>query len=191
MRITLIRHAKVLSNNQRIYPNEMGRWLDEYDLAEIETTLPKDNSLKEIIENSRIFCCSRLIRSRTSLGLYNKAPYTIKDIFNEIELPYPDKRGFIKLSPIVWRVIFRVAWFFGYSKNSESIKEAESRAEKALNLLIQIAEENDSDIVLVGHAILNRFISKELKKRNWATIKQLQNNNWGYGVFQSPDIAKE
>jgi len=190
MKIILIRHAKVLVSKKMIYPNEMGEWLENYDLSEIEIILPKDNYLKKIIEDSQIIFCSELQRSSNSLKLYGRTPYAKNKIFNEMSLPYPNIKGFIQLSPFIWRVLFRIMWLFGYSNNGISVKNEKIRAKKSANILIDTAQKNNCDVVFLGHGILNRFIAKELNNQNWISIKKLKNNNWDYGIFQSP-IIKE
>ena len=190
MKIILIRHAQVLFNKKTIYPNEMENWLEEYDMAEINSYLPYDKELKNIIDNN-IVLTSSLKRSALSLKLYGHTPDKIDKIFNEVSLPYPNWQGFIRLSPIKWRVLFRILWFFGYSKNSESINDARIRAKKAAHLLINTFENDEKNIVLLGHGILNRLIAKELKREGLKTIKKLNNNNWGYGIFELKTIDKK
>lgn len=182
MKIVIVRHAKVLFNKQKIYPNEMGKWLNQYNIDEISEEIPGDKSFRIVMDKSEIFLCSSMPRSLASLELYGKTSNHIDKVFDEVSLPYPNKRGFFKLSPPLWRIVFRIAWLFGYSQNSESIKDAKLRAKKATTLLIESSK--NGNVTLLGHGIMNRLIVKELEREKWKTLKKFNSNNWGYGVFE-------
>jgi broad specificity phosphatase PhoE len=51
----------------------------------------------------------------------------------------------------------------GYSRNSESFKEAKSRASEAVEKLLEIAKEYEN-VLFVGHDVYNRILSKESSK---------------------------
>lgn len=112
----------------------------------------------------------------------------IKDItlshshFNEAGLPNAHWRT-IKLSPMIWAVIFRILWLFGYANNSESFKDAKIRAKASAQKLIYLAEEHKS-VLFVGHGIYNKLLAKELKSIGWTGPRNPGSKHWHYGVYK-------
>ncbi len=89
----------------------------------------------------------------------------------------------LKLSPNIWLIIFRILWFFGYSRNCESYKDIKQRAKKASSKLIKLSKEHDK-IILFGHGVFNRLILKEMISKGWKNTKKLESKNWGYGILE-------
>jgi len=162
--IILLRHSKVDIKNKNIYANELKNYIKEYNSSNI--ILPSSNKIATTYQKNNILVCSNLKRSlETSNKVFNKKPNYINKLFNEAELPYPNKK-ILKLPVGLWLIIFRILWFFGYSKNSKSYKETKIRAKKSAQLLIKISKKHNKDVILIGHGIMNRLIKKELKKKN-------------------------
>jgi len=72
----------------------------------------------------------------------------------------------------------------GYAPNSESYSQAKLRAKKCADQLIEIAKEKDS-VILIGHGVLNRLISKELRARNWQGSSKAKSKYWQFSVYQN------
>ncbi len=183
MKITLIRHAEVdISKNTFVYANELRKWLDIYNNAEIKEHFISKNEITKIFEDSHQIICSELKRSSDSVLLYRKK-VDIKDmLFNEADLPYANW-ALIKLPLIAWAFLFRLMWLFGYKKNGESLKEAKLRAIKATDLLVKVSQKN-TNVTLLGHGLMNKLIAKELVSRGWISQKKMGTNNWDYGIFE-------
>ncbi|MEJ1368984.1 MAG: hypothetical protein RPU35_12395 [Candidatus Sedimenticola sp. (ex Thyasira tokunagai)] len=103
-------------------------------------------------------------------------------IFNEAGLPTANWQA-IKLSPKIWAVAFRILWLLGYSKSSESFREAKLRASEAVERLIEIALESES-VVFVGHGVYNRILANELRSRGWSGPKNPGSKYWAFGVYE-------
>ena len=84
-----------------------------------------------------------------------------------------------------WLVIFRIAWFCGYSRNTESSSEAAMRANVAADRLIDMARVHDS-VFVVGHGIMTTLIARRLLRAGWCGPKRPVNTYWGYLVYRSP-----
>lgn len=182
-RIILLRHGEVdISNYKSISSTEFGKWIIQYDNADIKSSFLKKEEVREVLDDADILICSKLKRSAQSLGIFNKVAFETSDIFNEAQLPYFNS-SLLKLSPKVWLVFFRILWFFGYSGNSESYKNTKKRANIAAKKLIQLVQENNT-IVLVGHGIMNKLIQKELILLNCMESKKSQGKNWDYSILE-------
>lgn len=190
MKIVLIRHAEVdIIRDVPIYALEMGEWIDTYNNTRIKSNIPSKNEIDEILKNSDRLCCSGLRRSSDSLALLGKTADEQDTLFDEVGTPYADWRG-VKLYPDIWLVLFRVAWFVGYTNRSESFKESKSRAKKATNKLIELCE-NNATVTLLGHGIMNKLIARELLKIGWKKRGKFGIKNWSYGIFEMKNINND
>lgn len=135
------------------------------------------------VQGSQFVVCSHLPRSIESAKALGFSDIHLQDsLFGEATIPH-FSRSSLCLPVGVWVVVLRVLWFFGFSKNGESFKQAKSRARLAAEKLIALAQTHH-DVLLVGHGFLNHFIAKELKKQGWQMSSKLGNGYWEYGVFK-------
>ena len=182
-KIILLRHGEVeIENYKYISANQFGKWIVKYNNADIKSLISSKDEMKDLLNSADILICSNLKRSVQSVEIFDKTPFKTDDIFNEAELPYSNW-NLLKLNPKVWLIFFRILWLFGYSKNSESYKEAKQRAKSATEKLIALSSQ-DKTVILVGHGVMNKLIQKELVALQWIESKKLQNKNWCYGVFE-------
>lgn len=184
MEIILIRHGKpIIPSLRKISPFMFNEWVGSYNASGLcSTSLPTEESLK-IASKCKVIVCSELPRSIESAKALDENKITLKSsIFNEAGLPIPSWR-FPSLSPKAWAVFFRILWFFGYSRNSESFKEAKSRAAKAANILKELAEVNTS-VLFVGHGVYNRIVANELNATGWVGPKSPGSKDWSHGVYK-------
>jgi hypothetical protein len=108
----------------------------------------------------------------------------IEEVFCEADLPY-GHWNIPKLPLSVWGVLFRLAWFCGYSSNVESLLRAEARALCAAKRLLALARKNGS-VFLVGHGIMNMLIAKQLLAMGWSGPKRPVNKYWQFSVYHAP-----
>jgi broad specificity phosphatase PhoE len=166
MEIVLARHGKPkLRHWVWITPRQMREWTQIYNAAEIFLNeIPPDTmekaSIAGIVVSSTL---TRCVQSARALCKDNSL--VIEEIFCEADLPYGNW-NVLKLPLSVWGVLFRLAWFCGYSANSESFVQAEMRAHCAAGRLVTLAKENGS-VFLVGHGIMTMLIGKQLLSMGW------------------------
>ena len=182
MKIIIMRHAKVLIEHPKIYANEMQDIVKEYDVAEIEQTLPNEEELLSLAKEVNFSVSSGLRRSVESLALLGKKADCTEKLFLEAELPRV-KRKFLKLPLFTWGFWFRIAWVLGFSGGSKSYKESKAEAKDGAKLLMAFAEEHGT-VLLMGHGLKNLLVTKALKKEGWSVSKKVSLENWGYGVFE-------
>lgn len=180
MEITFIRHGKsVCVEKKPITLTEFKEWVGKYDHDGVmeEESYPTESCEK--VTKANVVFTSDLTRSIQSAKLLKPDADLISNpVFREVELPSSTlKFRNVKLRPRYWLVILRLLWFFGYSKDCESIKRAKKRAVNATDLLLKTAKHNDR-IVLVGHGFFNMMVAKELQKHGLKGNRKTNPENW-------------
>jgi broad specificity phosphatase PhoE len=181
MKIIIMRHAKVVIENRKIYANELKAVVEEYDQAPIEQEIPNREELLALVDGVNYFFSSGLRRSVESLALLGKRADGVDGLFAEVESPYT-RRKIMKLPIYTWGFWFKLVWSLGYSNGSKSYQESKVDALRASKILMECAKEHGS-VLLVGHGLKNMLIVKALKKEGWQEEKKLSMKNWGYGVY--------
>ena len=182
MKLILIRHAKVLlDTTQKISSSQMNTWVEAYNKAPIDTTLPS----KEVIEHikgANIVLASILSRTADSLALIGVEPREKIPLFNEIDLPKA-KGTWLKLSAKTWLIILRLVMLLGFGKKSKVYQEAQQKAKLASKYLIVLAKEHER-VALMGHGGMHWLVGKELNALGWKCVEQGGGSkNWGYKVY--------
>ena len=183
MQIVLLRHGKVnYPPIQILSAAGFSHWVNEYNSNGLDTASQPTPGAISIASQVNAVVCSDLPRSLESAQALQVNNVVLSDaLFKEADLPVANWR-FPLLSIRIWVIIFRLAWLFGYSSNSESFKEAKARAIKATLKLIELAEEHQS-VLFVGHGLMNRFITSQLIKHGWKGPKTPGRKYWDYDVF--------
>ncbi len=110
---------------------------------------------------------SDLPRARESAQLIAPGRSLVCDpVFAEAEVPSSIPLR-VALAPRYWSVLARLAWFCGWSRGVESLREARARARRAAARLAELAAEHGS-VMLVGHGMMNRLISGALRGGGWS-----------------------
>lgn len=184
MQITILRHGEPDFDWQRgVKGSDMGVIISAYDASGIIGN-PPDESLGLVAVHNCIVC-SDLVRSiQSAKALGADSIHESSSLFSEMNLPCFDKVQ-IKLPLKAWAVILRLLWYVGFSKNTESLSEAKTRAKEAAQKLIALAGEHQS-VLLVGHGFLNHYVVKELRRRNWAGPHNAGKQYWEYGTYTMP-----
>jgi len=183
--IILVRHAKVLiHHNQRIPASQMRAWVEQYNQAPIDRTLPEGEVI-EHIKTADVVLASSLSRSADSLDMIGVKAAEKNRLFDELDVP-SSHGTLIKLSPKTWLVILRLLMLFGIGKNSKTFKVSKDRAKEATDYLLSLAQENQT-IVLMGHGGMNWLLGRELEKLDYRILRKCNaSKNWGYTVYTSP-----
>lgn len=185
MRIVLARHGKPdLPHGVWISPRQMKDWIRTYDQANVLVEdLP--NSTLKIASNSGVIVSSALLRSKQSAqALGQNEMFWVENIFREVDLPHTHWI-FPMLPPLTWSAVFRVAWFFGFSTDVESLPQAKVRACRAADRLVELAQENGS-VFHVGHGIMTMLIARQLLRLGWSGPKCPINRYWRFSVYHAP-----
>ncbi|HIQ27192.1 MAG TPA: hypothetical protein EYH42_01660 [Sulfurovum sp.] len=182
MKIILIRHAKVLlESKEKISASQMNIWVEKYNNAPIDTTLPSKEVIQRI-NDAHFVLASSLSRTVDSLEVIGVEPIEENSLFDEIDLP--KTQGFLlKLSPKMWLVLLRLMMLVGFGKKSKVYTEAKHRAKRASDHLIHLANKHES-IALMGHGGMHWLLSRELERLGWECIEHSNGSkNWGFKVY--------
>jgi len=184
MEIVLARHGRPkLDQRSWISPRQFADWIVAYDAGGVFIEeIPAQ--IREKVEQSGWIVSSPLPRCAQSA----EAPAPLQKIsseegFREAGLPHASW-GFPRLPPPVWAASFRVAWFLGYSANSESVVVARSRARSAATRLIDLAQEHQS-VFVMGHGIMNTLIGKELIRQGWKGPSRPAHGYWQFSIYRN------
>lgn len=184
MRIVLARHGKPnLRHIRWIAPREMEEWIRLYNHAGVVPDYVPLETV-EAASTSGVVVTSTLRRSMQSAQyLLKNQLHLTEQVFCEAELPHP-RWHLPRLPASAWVTLFRLAWFFGYSTNAESVRNATARARVAAERLIQLAKENDS-VFLVGHGVMTALIAKHLLALGWVGPARPAHNYWQFSIYHA------
>jgi broad specificity phosphatase PhoE len=182
MRIILLRHGKTnLPPWPWIKAGELGRWIDAYNSAGIRDISPPATAMA-VAGLCKAIVTSDLLRSVESGRALGSGGLMISDgLFREAGLPYGSS-AFVRMPPYIWAVLFRIVWAFGFTANGESVHAFRKRARKAASLLISLADEHGS-VLLVGHGLINRYIARELLSAGWNGPGKTKIRHWGFTEY--------
>lgn len=190
MKIIIMRHGQPqldldLIRNKKLSPNRLGEIVNEYEHVGLKDHVSPPECSQSIANKCEVVFSSNLKRAIQSvhlLGVEQKS--NIDPCFQESSLPYLnwDKP---QISFFSWCIIFRIAWLFGFSKNGEPFKIAKQRAILCAALLQRTAQSKKT-VLLLGHGIMNRLITKELKSNGWKKIEATGESYWAYSVYEHP-----
>lgn len=180
--IILIRHAKVLIDNKnKLKASQMRAWVDEYNHAPIDNTLPTQELITQI-KSADILLASSLPRTRDSLAVIGVCAHEENALFDEAEIPEA-KGNFLRLHPKHWLVILRLMMLVGIGKKSQSFKASKHRAKEAAGYLHTLSTQHEN-VVLMGHGGMNWLMGKALESLGWnLREKHGANANWSYKVY--------
>jgi broad specificity phosphatase PhoE len=184
MEIILARHGRpTLNRNGWVSPCQLADWILAYDLGSVFVEeIPAQ--IRGEVEKSSLMVSSPLPRCvQSAEALAPSRRISSEELLREAGLPYAMWR-FPRFPPSVWTVLFRGAWFLGYSANSESLVAAKIRARRAANKLMEVAREHQS-VFVMGHGIMTALIAKELVLQGWEGPKRPAHGYWQFSVYRS------
>ncbi len=187
MEIILSRHGKsALPRVSSISGRDLGRWVDRYNAAGITTALPPPEPLRHLASSVGYLVASDRRRAiESAQWLASSREFGVDPELREAALP--DSMGVVlKMSPDVWAIIARVAWWLDWRRSSESVDAARRRAGRATARLCALAVEHRT-VLVVGHGVFNRLIARELTRRGWRGPRFLPLANWASATYARPE----
>jgi broad specificity phosphatase PhoE len=184
MEITLARHGRPKLNQTRwIAPRQIADWISQYNRA--GACIDGISSFcREKASKSSCIISSPLPRCvQSAQALAPSREMSSDAVFREAGLPHL-LWGFPRLPVAVWVIMFRAAWFCGFSANSESLGLARERARSAAAKLIDLARVHKS-VFVMGHGIMTALIANELTQQGWVGPKRPAHGYWGFSVYRN------
>ena len=183
MEIALLRHGKPEAISAvPLYAFQFPDWIAGYNNCGIAKESVPSKAALEYASKCGVLVSSDLPRSVQSAELLCGDNHDAPDnLFTEAGMPCAEWHA-LKLPPGYWAVLFRMLWYLGYSKNSESYSDARKRAVLAAHKLIGLAKTRQS-VLLAGHGIFNSLIDSELKCLGWSGPRNPGSNYWDYRIY--------
>lgn len=168
MKITFIRHSKVLFNWGKLYnTNSFDLACQEYDLSPVQA------GKKMRIERQSVYISNLIRTEATAKNLFQEEIEVIKtDLLNEIPLkPFTDTK--LQLPTIIWMVLGRLQWYFNYSTQPETRKNSKER----INIFLDHILSKKQDCIIIGHGFYFAQMVNQMKRRaiNGNMRKRLKN----------------
>jgi broad specificity phosphatase PhoE len=183
MEIILARHGRPkLEQRGWITPRQLGDWIRAYDKGGVlvEEVPPSTRAQAALCGWTVSSPLPRCVESARALAPQRNIEF--EELIREAGFPYA-LWGFPRLPLSVWTLVFRVAWSFGYSANSESLAMARIRAGNAAASLIELAREHQC-VFVMGHGIMTALIAKELVLLGWVGPRRPAHRYWEFSVYK-------
>jgi len=159
LKIGLVRHFKVkypYPRQKLISAEEVTRWFEQYDLADIE---PGETDLCGI-HWPRCYS-SDMPRAIKTANIIFSGPVRHLELLREIPAPL-FKRG-IRLPFVLWAVMIRFSWLF----NRQTRMDIRSAKRRVADMLDELMADAGEDALIVSHAALMVYMRKELLRRGF------------------------
>jgi hypothetical protein len=191
IRIVLIRHGKPnVEGGRRLTHRSFQDYIAEYESAGLHPDSPPPSWLIDLTKEARRVYASDRPRARDSArALAPHAELSLSSLFMEAQLKSP-KLPLVRMKPPAWAVIARLAWHAGHHGGIERYTDTKGRAEKAVDMLSDVAEE-DGIAVLVAHGYFNAIVGRSLRKRGWRRFGGRHRAKfWNAVVYELPSLSQ-
>jgi broad specificity phosphatase PhoE len=84
---------------------------------------------------------------------------------------------------MLWAGVARARWFCGWAPGVESFGHARERAQRAARMLQLRAEQEEEDVVVIGHGLMNALIAAQLWALGWHGPSFPSRSHWGFGTY--------
>lgn len=185
--ITLVRHGEpALSRRVKLTARGYGEWWARYEVGGLLEGQQPPQVLKDYIARATHLLSSTRQRAlETARMACGERAFESLDLFIEAPLPPPDFPDSLKFSPKHWGAISRFWWWaFNNHKGQETRREAEARARKAADVLLERAKGGD-EVVLMAHGYFNYMISRELKRSGYVKTHEQGFKYWGCRRYEA------
>lgn len=158
------------------------KWWMAYDAGGLAADQSPPDALVEAVRASDIILASPLPRSLETARAVAEGREIVTDIvFVEAPLPPPPIPG-LKLRPGAWGVLARISWWFGFSRGLESRREAEDRADAAVDRILRAVGDGRT-VVVCAHGWFNRMLRPVLLARGWRCEMDGRDGYWSFRRF--------
>jgi broad specificity phosphatase PhoE len=176
--IILFRHAKpIIDYGSCDYRRAIDRLKDynsTFDLKFNDLDSLRDELKAIVLQNNPVVVYSSGLPRAIATADYIFNPLDLKTnknfIFSEFDLNLV-KLPMVKLRVQSWFFISRITWFMGIRNKAKSLLHEIHRSKTAAKILERDHHENIT-VILVGHALMNRFIASYFKKSGLHVTKK-------------------
>lgn len=184
--ITLARHGEpALSRKVSLNAPEYGDWWARYEVGGLKEGQTPPDHLVQIARDADVLIASTRRRAiETAQAVTGGRAFATDPTFIEAPLPPPPWPLWIKMSPKRLGFFSRFWWwFFNHHGGQETRAEAEVRAGKAADLLVELADQGQ-DVLVVAHGFFNWMIADALKQRGLTKLVDEGHAYWSIKRFR-------
>jgi broad specificity phosphatase PhoE len=178
MKISLLRHGQpVIDFSTRIRAAGFRAWLDAYEAAGIDRSLPPPLSLTAALAGCGLVATSPTRRAVESAELL-RLPTQATILPSASEIPLPTRLHWpVALRPGTLVVAARILWFLKLARATEDRRQAALRVQNLARDLNRHAKEK-RHVALVGHGYTNLLLGKVLTAEGWRTVTRPRHGYW-------------
>jgi len=184
--IVLARHGEpALDRNVKLSAAEYRSFWSQYEVLGILPGQTPPQALLRLVDTAGVLLSSTRLRSIESASAIAGGRKVVQhEILIEAPLPPPPWPNWIRFSPKIWGFLARVWWwFFNHHEGQETRLAAETRADRAADLLIGHAETGE-DVLVLAHGFFNFMIGRALKNRGWKLVASEGYKYWSTRRFE-------
>ncbi len=184
--ITLARHGEpALSRKVRLNAPEYGDWWARYEVGGLKAGQAPPAGLIQIAREADVIIASTRRRSiETAQAVVQGRAFATDPTFIEAPLPPPPWPLWLKMSPKRLGFFARFWWwFFNNHGGQETRAEAEARAGRAADLLVELSDQGQ-DVLVVAHGFFNWMIADALKARGLTKLVDEGHAYWSIKRFR-------
>ncbi|WP_293610889.1 histidine phosphatase family protein [Ponticaulis sp.] len=182
--IIIARHGRPALDRRagpRLGWREYKDWWARYEIGSLAEDQVPPEALKKIVEDCEVYLASSRPRAHeTAMKAAPHAEIETSDLFWEANLPPPMWEK-VRFLPKTWNIMARAAWLRGHKLDGEGKSDAELRADKAADYLIERAQEGK--VFLAAHGWFNRMLRPRLKRRGWVCVRDGGDSYWSYRLY--------
>lgn len=185
LRVILVRHGRpAIPLAIRTSHDGFRRYIDAYEEAGLDPASAPPEELLDLVRGLNEVHTSFSPRAQDSARtLMPEADVIADPLFAEAPLASP-RIPLLKMKVPVWAVMARIMWHAGYHPEIEDYRRAKNRAGAAADILLQRAQENDGEAILVAHGYFNAMIGRVLRKRGFHRTGAHRVRHWNVVIYE-------
>jgi broad specificity phosphatase PhoE len=184
--ITLARHGEpALSRKVRLNAPEYGDWWGRYEEGGLKAGQTPPDALIQIARDADVIIASTRRRSiESAQAVVGTRAFATDPTFIEAPLPPPPWPLWFRMSPKRLGFFARFWWwFFNNHGGQETRAQAEIRAGRAADLLVELSDAGQ-DVLVVAHGFFNWMIADALKARGLTKLLDQGHAYWSLKRFR-------
>jgi len=184
--IVLARHGEpALSRKVLLSAREYAEFWAKYEVGGIVPHHGPPDRLRQFVAESGALVSSTRPRAiQSARMMVGEREFPHHEILIEAPLPPPNFPSWVKLSPRIWGFLSRFWWwFFDHHAGQETRAQAEARADEAAALLVGLAAQGET-VVVLAHGFFNHLIGRALKKQGWKLVEGQGYKYWSVRRFE-------
>ncbi len=178
--IVLARHGEpALSRKVKLTAPEYGSFWAQYEVGGIlPDQTPPDRLKRFTADCGTLVTSTRLRAIQSAQTVVADRTFDRYDLLIEAPLPPPNFPRWVRFSPRIWGFVARVWWWYlNHHAGQESRAEAEARADQAAAMLMTMAADGQS-VVVMAHGFFNHLIGRSLRKQGWKLVESEGYKYW-------------